>query len=202
MDLVVIATAFILIAPVELPDKTFIATLVLSTRYPALPVWLGVLAAFAAQCLLAVTAGTVLTLLPKEPVQGVAALLFGVGALVLFVSARGADAQEKEQEQEYAGKLGRDRRGWRAAVTSFVVLFTAEWGDLSQLLTAGLVAREGAPVSVFLGSFLALAAVSGAAVLLGRALLKRIRLSVIRYLGATVCAVLCGITVIDLISSL
>jgi hypothetical protein len=53
-------TAFIAIAPVELPDKTFVATLVLSTRYRPLPVWLGVVAAFALQCLVAVTAGTLL----------------------------------------------------------------------------------------------------------------------------------------------
>ena len=47
-------TAFLLIVPVELPDKTFVATLVLSTRYPPLPVWLGVVAAFGIQCAVAV----------------------------------------------------------------------------------------------------------------------------------------------------
>ena len=47
MDYFVVAlTAFLLIVPVELPDKTFVATLVLSTRYPGLQVWLGVVAAF------------------------------------------------------------------------------------------------------------------------------------------------------------
>ena len=38
--------AFAVIVPVELPDKTFVATLVLSTRYQPLPVWAGVTAAF------------------------------------------------------------------------------------------------------------------------------------------------------------
>ena len=42
MDLTVALTAFALIFPVELPDKTFIATLVLATRYRPLLVWLGV----------------------------------------------------------------------------------------------------------------------------------------------------------------
>ena len=36
--------------------------------------------------------------------------------------------------------------------------------------------------------------VSGAAVVLGRVLLRRVRLSVVRYVGATVCAVLAVIT--------
>ena len=31
------------------------------------------------------------------------------------------------------------RRGWRAFGASFLILFTAEWGDLSQLLTISLV---------------------------------------------------------------
>jgi hypothetical protein len=63
------------------------------------------------------------------------------------------------------------------------VLFAAEWGDLSQLLTAGLVAAGRAPVPVFVGSWVALAVVAGAGVVLGRVLRRRIRLSVIRYVG-------------------
>ena len=38
--------AFVVIVPVELPDKTFVATLVLATKYRPWPVWLGVTAAF------------------------------------------------------------------------------------------------------------------------------------------------------------
>jgi len=41
-------TAFILIVPVELPDKTFVATLVLSTRFKPLPTWADKNAAMAA----------------------------------------------------------------------------------------------------------------------------------------------------------
>ena len=42
MDLAVVALTFAAIFVVELPDKTFIAALVLSTRYRPLLVWLGV----------------------------------------------------------------------------------------------------------------------------------------------------------------
>jgi putative Ca2+/H+ antiporter (TMEM165/GDT1 family) len=192
-------TAFILIAPVELPDKTFVATLVLATRYRPVPVWLGVIAAFGVQCVVAVAAGSLLTRLPARPVALVAAALFAIGALLLLRGARRADAEEAEHEREYASKIADDKRGWRAAGASFLVLFTAEWGDLSQLLTAGLVAGGNPAVPVFIGSWLALIVVSGAAVLLGRVLLRYIRLSVVRYVAAGVCALLALVTLIGVI---
>jgi putative Ca2+/H+ antiporter (TMEM165/GDT1 family) len=64
------------------------------------------------------------------------------------------------------------------------------------LLTAGLVASGNPPVPVFAGSWLALATVSGLAVLLGRWLLKRVRLSIVRYVAAVVCAVLAVFTAV------
>jgi len=193
-------TAFVLIVPVELPDKTFVATLVLSTRYRPLPVWLGVTAAFFVQCVVAVAAGHLVARLPERPVQLVAAGLFAVGAFVLFRTARRAGADESDAEAEYTRKVKPDRRGWRAALASFTVLFAAEWGDLSQLLTAGLVASGKAPIPVFVGSFVALATVSGTAVLLGRWLQKHVRLSIVRYVGAVVCAVLAVLTVITAVT--
>jgi putative Ca2+/H+ antiporter (TMEM165/GDT1 family) len=73
---------------------------------------------------------------------------------------------------------------------SFGVLFLAEWGDLSQLLTAGMVVRTKDPVSVFVGALLGLLIVSGLGALLGRALLRRVRLSTIRRVGGGLCLVL------------
>jgi Ca2+/H+ antiporter, TMEM165/GDT1 family len=198
MDAVLVAlTAFVLILPVELPDKTFVATLVLSTRYPPLPVWLGVIAAFGVQCLVAVAAGSLISRLPDRPVELVAAALFAIGAVVLFRGARKTrNEEQQDQERVYAERAADPKRGLRAAGASFLVLFTAEWGDLSQLLTAGLVASGNPPVPVFFGSWLALVVVSGLAVLLGRWLLKRVRLSIVRYIAAVVCAVLAVVTAI------
>jgi putative Ca2+/H+ antiporter (TMEM165/GDT1 family) len=67
MDPAVIATTFAAIFIVELPDKTFIAALVLSTRYKPLAVWIGVGLAFGVQTLVAVTVGALATLLPDAP---------------------------------------------------------------------------------------------------------------------------------------
>jgi Ca2+/H+ antiporter, TMEM165/GDT1 family len=199
VDLAVIALTFMAIFVVELPDKTFIATLVLSTRYRALLVWIGVGLAFFLQVLIAVTAGQLATLLPEALVRGVAVAIFLLGAVLLFRSAPRADEEEAEAEEEYAAKATEARTGFRAVGASFLVLFAAEWGDLSQLLTISLVAKYGEPLSVFVGAWGALLTVSGLAVVAGRLLLKHMRLSVLHYVGASVCLVLAGLTLYDLV---
>lgn len=199
MDVVVIALTFAAIFVVELPDKTFIAALVLSTRYRPLLVWIGVGLAFLLQVLIAVTAGQLASLLPETLIRGVAVAIFLLGAVLLFRAAPNADREEAEAEEEYASKAAETKTGLRAVGASFLVLFAAEWGDLSQLLTISLVAKYQEPVSVFLGAWLALLAVSGLAVLAGRFLLRHMRLSVLHYIGATVCLVLAGVTLWELL---
>jgi putative Ca2+/H+ antiporter (TMEM165/GDT1 family) len=199
MDLAVVALTFAAIFVVELPDKTFIAALVLSTRYRPLLVWIGVGLAFFLQVLIAVTAGQLATLLPETLIRGVAVLIFLLGAVLLFKSAPGADAEERETEEEYAAKATEAKTGLKAVAASFLVLFAAEWGDLSQLLTVSLVAKYEEPLSVFAGAWVALLAVSGLAVLSGRVLLRHMRLSVLHYIGGSVCLVLAGLTLYELL---
>lgn len=194
MNLLVALTTFVVIFPAELPDKTFVATLVLSTRYRPLPVWVGVSAAFAVQSLVAVTAGGLIALLPRRPVLLVTALLFAVGAFVLIRGAGDAAAEGAEEEAELEGRITAPATGWRAALASFGVLFAAEWGDFSQLLTAGLVVRYDDPVAVFVGSWLALITVAALAVLLGRALLRWVSVSLVRRVAGSLFAVLAVIT--------
>ena len=186
-------TALALVVPVELPDKTFVATLILVTRHPPLPVWLGVVAAFGVQCLVATTAGGLLHLLPHRPIKLVAAGLFAAGAVILLRQA--VKAVPRPPAGEYVRALDRPgHSGWRAASSSFLVLFAAEWGDLSQLLTAGLVAGGRPPVPVFVGSWVGLASVAGAAVLLGRVLLRYVKVTIVRYVAGVICAVLAVVT--------
>lgn len=190
MSLAIAVTAFLLIFPIELPDKTFIATLVLATRYKPLLVWIGVSAAFAVQTVFAVTLGGLIGHLPRTPVEIFAGLMFLVGGVILIRGASTADAEEAETEHEFEAKTKAGIHGWRAVAASFLVLFVAEWGDLSQLLTAGLVVKYGDPVSVGVGAFLALATVSALGAVLGRTLLKRIRLATIRRVGGGLCLLL------------
>ena len=199
MSLSVVALTFAAIFVVELPDKTFIAALVLSTRYRGIFVWIGVGLAFLVQTLIAVTVGKAVTFLPSDAVHAVAGLIFLVGAVVLAREAPKADAEERETEEEFAAKATTAKTGWAAVLASFLVLFAAEWGDLSQLLTISLVGKYDEPVAVFVGAWGALLAVSGLAVVAGRLLLRRVRLSVIHYVGAAVCLMLAGITAYDLL---
>jgi Ca2+/H+ antiporter, TMEM165/GDT1 family len=179
LSLSVIATAFILVLPVELPDKTLFATLVLATRLPHWPVFVGVGAAFGLQVAIAVIAGSLLSLLPQALVSGVVAVLFLVGAVLLW---RSATSGPEEADDVAAAREGTSFL--RAAAISFGVLFAAEWGDLSQLATAGLAARLDAPVSVFIGAWAALLVVSGLAVFLGKKLADRLPIALIRRVAA------------------
>ena len=187
---------FAAIFPAELPDKTFVATLVLSTRYPPLPVWLGASAAFVVQTLVAVTAGGLLALLPHQPVRAVTAALFLIGAIVLLRTQEQAEEEVREVEEEIAADA-RVASFRRALLTTFAVLFAAEWGDLSQLLTAAFAARYRDPVSVGIGALAALILVAGLGVLGGRALLRVIPEVWVRRIAAAVFLVFAIVTAIE-----
>ena len=158
-------TVFTVIFLLELPDKTALAALLLATRHRPLPVLLGAAAAFVIQSAVAVAAGSLLSLLPREPIRIGAGLLFlGMAALLIRRNLRKDEADEvRAVEQEEA-------RHRRPFVTAFSVVFVAEWGDLTQLATAALQARYQQPVIVFVAATLALWAVSATAVVLGNRL--------------------------------
>ena len=195
VDPVVVALTFGAIFVVELPDKTFLATLVLSTRYRPLLVWIGVGLAFTLQTVIAVALGHAASFLPQNAVRALALVMFLVGAVILFREGR---AHHQASEEEYAVKAA-PAQGWRAVLASFLVLFAAEWGDLSQLLTLTLVARYEDPLSVFVGSLGALLTVSALACVVGRALLRWVSLHVLHYVGSGVCLVLAAVTVAELV---
>ena len=199
MDLALAATVFLKIFVVELPDKTFIATLVLATRYRPLLVWIGVASAFLVQTVVAVLFGGLISRLPETPVHLLVAVLFLVAGVLLIRGAAKADSEEAETEEEFAGKAAADASGLKAISASFLILFLAEWGDLSQLATAGFVARGGDALSVGVGAFAALALVSALGAVIGRALLKRLRLAVIRRIGGGICLLFAALLVVQLL---
>src|SRR3989440_8988799 len=76
-------TVFTVIFLLELPDKTALAALLLATRHRPLPIFLGAAAAFVIQSAVAVLAGSLIGLLPREPIRIGAGLLFLVMATLL-----------------------------------------------------------------------------------------------------------------------
>ena len=118
--------------------------------------------------------------------------LFAIGAFVMVkggLSSKAAEqSTEDDEEAEVASKAdaAQATSAWKVMATSFVILFTAEWGDLSQLLTAGMAARTDNPLSVGLGSWLALATVSGIAVVVGRWLQVHVQIWRVRLVSGAV----------------
>lgn len=197
MNVVVALTVFAAIFPAELPDKTFIATLVLSTRFAAVPVWIGAAAAFVVQTAVAVAAGGAVSLLPQRPVHAVTAVLFAIGAVAVLL-AKDQSAEEQEVAAELAGVPARPT-AWRAMVTSFLVLFVAEWGDLTQLLTAAFAAKYHDIPAVATGALLALWGVAAIGVVGGRALLRVVPVVWVQRVAAVVFGVLAAVTAVEAI---
>lgn len=148
---------FIFIA--ELPDKTALASMVLATRHRPLPVFLGAALALAVQSVVAVAAGGLFSLLPAKAVHLGAGLLFLVSAVFMW---------RRKDDEEVAAKDGGANGGFLKALwLAFTVVFVAEWGDLTQLATAGFAARYHAAVTIFCAATAALWAVAGIAVVVG-----------------------------------
>ncbi|HEX4446651.1 MAG TPA: TMEM165/GDT1 family protein [Polyangiaceae bacterium] len=152
-------SVFGLIFVAELPDKTALAALVLATRQKPLPVFLGAAGALGVQSVVAVAAGQLISLLPARPVHIFAGILFVVSAVVMWVRHDEASA-ESEDGKPAAGFF-------RATWSAFLVVFIAEWGDLTQLATGAMAARYKSPFIVFSAATLALWAVAGLAVVIG-----------------------------------
>lgn len=185
LDLVVILSVFALVFVAELPDKTAVTSLVLGTRFPWRWVFTGVAAAFATHVLIALGLGSLLTLLPRHVVEAVVAGLFLLGALLIWREGR-EDPERGDDVDAYAvsGRAG----FWKVATVGYGVVFVAEWGDLTQILTANLAAKYDDPVSVGIGAVLALWSVALLAILGGRTLLKVLPIRWITRVAAVVMA--------------
>ncbi|MEU5708498.1 TMEM165/GDT1 family protein [Streptomyces flaveolus] len=175
ISITVTALVFGVIFLAELPDKTALAGLVLGTRYRASYVFAGVVAAFLLHVVLAVAAGSVLTLLPQQIVHALTGVLFLGGAAVLLL---------KKGEEEEEVKKPADQSFWKVAGTGFMLILVAEFGDLTQIMTANLAARYDDPISVGLGAVLGLWAVAGLGIVGGKALMKRVPLRLITQIAA------------------
>jgi putative Ca2+/H+ antiporter (TMEM165/GDT1 family) len=189
VDFVVVFAVFPIIFIGELPDKTMFASLVMSTRGRPALVWVGAAAAFAVHVVIAVTIGVALFhLLPHQVLDAVVAGMFLVGA-ALAVREAIKENKERQDEEIVEREVASHRR---VAVTAFLVIFLAEWGDLTQILTANLAAHYHNPFSVGVGAVLALWAVAALAVIGGQSLLRYINLFTIRILTAVVLVALAG----------
>jgi putative Ca2+/H+ antiporter (TMEM165/GDT1 family) len=168
----------------ELPDKTFLATVIMATRARPLMVVIGGSLALTIQMGVAVGAGSLLTLFPLHWKDLIVGLLFCAGAgYLLFVT----ESEEVEKGRREAA-IEMAATHWKEISTAFVVIFIGEFGDLTQIQAANFEAKLHQPLEVFLASSIALIAVSFLGAYSGRALQKRISLKHIRLFGGLVFA--------------
>ena len=195
MQLGIVLAVFPLIFFGELPDKTMFASLLLASRGRPLSVWIGAALAFTVHVVIAVSVGVGLFhLLPHRAVDAQVAALFAVGAALAFL--------DSEQEEEHAAEeviAAEAQSMQRVVLTAFLVIFVAEWGDLTQVLTANLAARYHAPLSVGLGAILALLSVSAIATFSGRALVRVLPGLLLRRITGVACA---GFAVVALVATI
>ncbi len=185
MDLTIFFTTFGIIFLAELGDKTQLTAMTLAVKLPWKRVFLGIAAAFALLNLGAVALGRLLfDLLPLFWIGLLSAglfLFFGVTTLL----GQGFDKAEEEAGEKKFGERG-------AFITSFLMIFLAEMGDKTQLVTASLAARHDAPMTVFCASTLPLWCVSLLGIFAGRQLNRFLPLSWI-HKGAGVIFILFGV---------
>ena len=177
MDLSIVAVVFPVIFIGELPDKTMFASLLLATRGRPRQVWTGAAAAFLVHVAIATTVGVALfAVLSPNVVDAVVALLFLVGAVYAWRESAKEEEELVEKEVSTHGTV----------LSAFIVIFVAEWGDLTQILTANLAAKYHAPLEVGLGALVALWSVAAIAVVSGQTLLRFVKVATIRRVTAVV----------------
>ncbi len=187
----VMAIVFGLVFVAELPDKTALAGLVLGTRYRASYVFVGVAAAFAVHVALAIAAGSVLTLLPHQILQALTGVLFLGGGLMLLM---------KKDDGEEEVRKPADQSFWKVSGAGFMLILIAEFGDLTQIMTANLAAKYDDPLSVGLGAVLALWSVAAIGIVGGKALLKRVPLALITKIAAIAMLAMAGFSFYEAIA--
>jgi putative Ca2+/H+ antiporter (TMEM165/GDT1 family) len=186
VDLAVVLAVYPLIFLGELPDKTMFASLVMSTRGRPFAVWLGAAGAFAVHVVIATTIGVALFhVLPHQALEAFVAALFLGGAVLAL-----REAAKERRETALVEKETASHR--RVVITAFFVIFIAEWGDITQILTANLAAHYHNALSVGLGALLALWTVAGLAVVSGQSLLRFVNIATIRIVTSVVLFGLAG----------
>ena len=171
MEQTIFLSTFGLIFLAELGDKTQLTAMALALRYPWKRIFVGIAAAFTVLNLAAVLVGKVLfLLLPIFWVTLVSALLFFYFG---YSTLRHASAQEDEDNAH-------PHTAATAFRTAFIMIFMAELGDKTQLVTASQAAQHSDSFMglsmVFVASTLALWLVSLIGIFAGKQLVRYIPL--------------------------
>ncbi len=156
MSLSVIASVALAIFLAELPDKTSIAALYLARKLPRRQVLLGAWAALILQAIISVLIGTTLYLLLHNLAKYFAAGVMLITAIFMLLKAFRPEgvSESKKGPSKILNPF----------LISFLAIFLAEIGDVTEFATAGFAASTHRPLSVVIGASLGLVAASGISV--------------------------------------
>ncbi|MBN3947035.1 MAG: TMEM165/GDT1 family protein [Nostoc sp. NMS7] len=183
MELNLFVSTFALIFVAELPDKTAFAALLLATCHHPLAVFTGAAAAFVIQSLVAVAFGSLFSLLPPMLIHIGAGILFLVFAIMMWRKKESSGEDVKCDQQANKARFS------KSVASTFMTIFIAEWGDLTQLATATLAAKYHSPITIFCSATLALWAVTAIAVIVGYKAKHIIEQNLLQRVAATAFAV-------------
>lgn len=191
-DLALFVSVFAITFVAELPDKTAFAALILATRANPWAIFVGGAGAFVVQSLIAVACGSLVGLLPAQAIKIGSGVLFIILAVFMWI--------RREPEEEELHLKNARGRFLKTIWVSFVVIFIAEWGDLTQFSTAILAAKHGRGklITIFIAATLALWAVTALAILIGNRAKKVIHPKVLQRTAAIAFAVVGALLLIGL----
>ncbi|XP_031504450.1 GDT1-like protein 1, chloroplastic [Nymphaea colorata] len=210
------ASAFLLIFFSELGDKTFFIAALLASRNPGAVVFAGTFGALAAMTVISVFLGRAFHyidgILPFRfgeadlPIDDIAAVCllvyFGVSTLLETASDDGLKSKDEEEEAKLAiSEVSGNGAGILSiagtVISTFALVFVAEWGDKSFFSTIALAAASS-PIGVIGGSLAGHAVATLIAVLGGSLLGTFFSEKVIAYIGGTLFLVFAVVTLVEI----
>ncbi|XP_011022583.1 PREDICTED: GDT1-like protein 1, chloroplastic isoform X2 [Populus euphratica] len=212
------ASAFLLIFFSELGDKTFFIAALLAARNSAPIVFTGTFGALAVMTIISVVLGRTFhyvdeilpfrlgeTDLPVDDIAAVCLLVyFGVSTLIDATSSDGLKAEDEQKEAELAvSELLGNGTGILAAantiISTFLLVFVAEWGDKSFFSTVALAAASS-PLGVIGGALAGHGVATLIAVLGGSLLGTFLSEKAIAYIGGVLFLVFAAVTLVEIVS--
>lgn len=201
-------SAFLLIFFSEIGDKTFFIALLLALRRSKSLVFTGTFGALAVMTVISVGLGRFLHILdelvpnlgfPLDDALAVALLVFfGVQTLLSAGSADEDAEEEKGEAQEAVDELNKsDSATIGLILSTFALVFAAEWGDKSFLATIALAAASD-PTGVVLGAIAGHGVATAIAVLGGSFLGNYLSEKAVQYLGGSLFLIFAAATLYDI----
>lgn len=196
----------LLIGISELGDKTFFIAMILSMKHSRKLVLLAAIAALGVMTVLSVLVGQFASLLPKIYIQIAEFILFlGFGVKLLYEASRmhgiignAKTIKEANAEVNAAEKqLPKYKNIFILFFEAFLLIFTAEWGDRTQIATIALAAGNN-PVAVSVGAILGHTICAAIAVTSGRVLSKRISERQLTFAGGFLFFIFAALAVIKI----